>query len=177
MGSASDPAFKCPVGQFSLCYFGSVPRLEGADRLVALGFRHWLDGYRTGEVEHWTTCWDVYERDVGTDAARVVVGELSGWVRTVAWAAKRDIQVMPSHCRSFCRDECAAVALIAAMQHEACPAFRACTAALLATDACDEVLDSARSFAVSLRNAGQVLSLDLLSHPTGRTGGAAAIRH
>jgi hypothetical protein len=117
-----------------------------------------MSGCQTGDIGCWENCWQVYEASMGVDAAREAVGDLSCWVRSITTVAQRDIEVFPQRCRGFCRDECAAVSLIAAMQHGACPAFKICTAMLLATDDCDAVLDAANVFATTLREAGQVLS-------------------
>jgi hypothetical protein len=148
------------------CRFSFVPCLAGADRLVALGFRHWMAGYQTGDIARWEECWILYEQSLGVSTAEDAVGDLSFWVRSITCATKREIEVFPGPCRGFCRDECMAASLIAAMQHGACPAFKACTAALLATDNCEAVLRHASVFAGTLRDAGQVLSPDLLVRAT-----------
>jgi hypothetical protein len=51
-----------------------------------------------------------------------------------------------------------AIAMIAACQHHACPAMRACAFALLGCSMIEEVVDVAESFAQALRDAEQVLS-------------------
>ena len=151
-----------PASTIVKCTVTGLPCLRGPGQLVALGFRHWMAGYMTGEIGHWSACWSLYEQRIGADAARHVVGDLSGYVKSVAWAANRQIELLPQSCRGFCRDECAAVGLIAATQHTACPALRACAAALLANDHCDEVMDQAKALAGSLRDAGQVLPPHLI---------------
>lgn len=138
--------------------FSFVPCLAGPERLVGLGFRYWMAGYKTGDLACWEDCWQVYEASLGIEGAREAVGDLSCWVRSMTSVARRDIEVFPGRCRGFCRDECAAVSLIAAMQHGACPAFKICTALLLATEDCDAVLYTASAFAGTLRDAGQILS-------------------
>ena len=144
------------------CAATGLPCFGGPGQLVGLGFRHWMAGYVSGEISHWTTCWSLYEGRIGADAARLVVGDLSGYVRSIAWAANREIKLSPQTCRGFCRDECAAVGLIAATQHNACPALKACAAALLANDRCDDVMGHAHVLAASLREAGQVLPPHLI---------------
>ena len=54
-------------------------------------------------------------------------------------------------CARFCRDECVAISMIAACQHHACPAMRACAFALLGCSMIDEVVDVAESFAETMR--------------------------
>jgi hypothetical protein len=48
--------------------------------------------------------------------------------------------------------------MIAACQHHACPAMRACAFALLGCSLIDEVVNVAESFAETMRGADQVLS-------------------
>ena len=51
-----------------------------------------------------------------------------------------------------------AISMIAACQHEACPAMRACAFALLGCSMIDEVVTVAEDFAATMRKADQVLS-------------------
>ncbi len=132
--------------------------LKGPERLVGLGFRHWLAGYRTGDVACWEQAWELYAATLGPRVARGVVNELSAWVRAVSASTRRDIGVCPMNCRSFCRDECLAVSMVAASQHKTCPAMRACAFALIESAMIDEVVNQSESFALTLRSVDQVLS-------------------
>ncbi|MGH1419719.1 MAG: hypothetical protein ACRBCJ_12740 [Hyphomicrobiaceae bacterium] len=132
--------------------------LHGAERLVGLGFRHWLAGYRTGNVACWEQAWKLYEANLGTNIAHGVLTELSAWVRAVSAYSRRDISVCSNNCKTFCRDECLAVSMVAASQHKTCPAMRACAFALIESAMIDEVIDQSESFALTLRCADQVLS-------------------
>jgi hypothetical protein len=51
-----------------------------------------------------------------------------------------------------------AISLIAASQHQRCPAMRACALALTGSDAIDPVLNAAKGFADALQDADQRLS-------------------
>jgi hypothetical protein len=84
--------------------------------------------------------------------------ELACWVRAVQDSAERRIEVFPAQCSRFCRDECLAISMVAAAQHSACPAFRACAVALLGSNEIDEAIEGAEGFARCLRQADQVLS-------------------
>ena len=79
---------------------------------------------------------------LGPNAARTAVSELSAWVRAVSAAARREITVSATDCAAFCRDECLAVSMIAACQHNTCPAMRACAFALIESSLIDEVVAS-----------------------------------
>ena len=84
--------------------------------------------------------------------------ELACWVRAVQDSAERRIEVYPAQCRQFCRDECLAISMVAACQHSACPAFRACAVALLGCEEIDEAIEGAEGFARRLKEADQHLS-------------------
>lgn len=140
--------------------FAFVDTLSGADRLVALGFRHWVAGYQTSDIACWEQAWQLFEVELGAGKARSVVGDLSCWVRAITSTSRREIEVLPGPCRSFCRDECMAVSLVASMQHGVCPALRSCVTALCETGECEDVLGQSCLLAETLREAGQELSVD-----------------
>jgi hypothetical protein len=127
------------------------------ERLVGFGFRLWLNGFRTGDISSWEKAWCAYAGTIGAAAAKTAVGDLSCWVRSINCCAQRKLETSPNACARFCRDECVAIAMIAACQHHACPAMRACAFALLGCSMIDEVVQGAESFARTLRDADQVL--------------------
>ena len=135
-----------------------APAFAGPDRLVGLGFRNWLEGYRTGDITLWENVWCAYTSAMGAVAAKSAVSELSSWVRAIHTHTHRALQTSPPGCPGFCKDECVAISMIAACQHNACPAMRACAFALLGCSMIDEVVHGAESFAGSMRDADQVLS-------------------
>jgi hypothetical protein len=133
-----------------------VPKGE---RLVGLGFRCWLSGYQSGTIRSWETCWTHYCRELGSRNARAAMTDLSSWVDSVRCNAKRDIELCPFECASFCNDEKLAISLIAASAQDGCPALRACAAALLGTDRVEPVLKTAAHFAITLETSGVTFSL------------------
>lgn len=141
-----------PVGALAL-----QSGLPEPERLVGFGFRLWLNGFRTGDISSWEKAWGAYASTIGATAAKTAVGELSRWVRAVNCYAQRELETSSDTCPRFCRDECVAIAMIAACQHHACPAMRACAFALLGCSMIDEVVEGAESFARTLREADQVL--------------------
>ncbi len=72
--------------------------------------------------------------------------------------ATREIEINPAQCRRFCRDECLAISMVAAAQHSACPAIRACAMALLGSSQIDAAMQGAEAFAAHLKEADQLLS-------------------
>jgi hypothetical protein len=125
-------------------------------RLVGLGFRFWLTGYLTGDITCWERTWRAYAGALG-GAAGHAVGDLACWVKSISCHSQRDLQVAAVDCDRFCRDECLAIDMIAACQHNACPAMRACAFALLGCSLIEAVVAGAESFAATMRQADQVL--------------------
>jgi hypothetical protein len=129
-----------------------------AEKLVGIGFRCWWNGYETGEIACWEQAWRHYSDTLGMGPAKRALTDLSCWVRDVRSAARRPIQVHPLGCIGFCRDECLAVAMVAAAQHAACPVLRICAETLLGTSDIDGVLQSAGGLAETLTAIDKVLS-------------------
>jgi len=127
-------------------------------RLVGIGFRLWLTGCKTGDVSCWENAWQLYVNLLGPNTAQTAVTELSSWVRTVASAANREIETNPAACPGFCKDECLALAMIAACQHKTCPAMRACAFALIENSGVEPVVDQSERFAMTLVAVDHVLS-------------------
>jgi hypothetical protein len=132
--------------------------LSAPERLVGFGFRCWLAGYQTSDIGCWEVAWHEFSKSVGARAAKPLMTELAWWVRTIQDGAGRKIEIYPAPCRRFCRDECLAISMVAASQHSACPAFRACAVALLGSNKIEETIDGAECFARSLKNVDQILS-------------------
>jgi hypothetical protein len=132
---------------------GRVP----PERLVGLGFRYWLTGFRTGDISCWERAWCAYSSALGPAAAKGAVTDLSCWVRAINRHARRDLVTAAVDCDRFCRDECIAIEMISACQHDACPAMRACAFALLGCSMIDAVVEGAETFAATMRGADQVL--------------------
>ena len=132
-------------------------QLAAPERLVGLGFRYWLKGFRTGDISCWERAWCAYSDVLGATAAKGAVTDLSCWVRAINRHARRDLETAAVDCERFCRDECIAIEMISACQHEACPAMRACAFALLGCSMIDEVVRGAENFAATMRGADQVL--------------------
>ncbi|KAB2911379.1 MAG: hypothetical protein F9K29_22725 [Hyphomicrobiaceae bacterium] len=134
-----------------------APDFAGPERLVGLGFRYWLAGFRTGDISCWERAWCAYSNALGAAAAKGALTDLSCWVRAINRHAQRDLETAAVDCDRFCRDECVAIAMIAACQHNACPAMRACAFSLLGCSMIDEVVQGAENFAATMRGADQVL--------------------
>jgi hypothetical protein len=128
-----------------------------AERLVGLGFRYWLKGFRSGDISCWERAWCAYADVLGARAAKGAVKDLACWVRAINRHAQRNLETAAVDCERFCRDECIAIEMISACQHEACPAMRACAFALLGCSMIDEVVQGAESFAATMRGADQIL--------------------
>lgn len=127
------------------------------ERLVGLGFRYWLMGFRTGDISCWERAWQTYAQALGPESARTALTDLSCWVRAISRNSCRPLETAAVDCDQFCRDECVAIAMIAACQHNVCPAMRACAFSLLGCSVIEEVVRGAETFASTMREAEQVL--------------------
>lgn len=132
--------------------------LPAPERLVGMGFRFWMLGRKTGDIREWENAWTLYSSSFGLCGARRAVNSLSCWVNTLHRVTHRDIEVLPGGCPRLCRDECIAVSMIAACQHNTCPALRACAFALVESSMIDRVVQDAQQFADTLSNLEQRLS-------------------
>lgn len=137
--------------------------LPEPERLVGYGFRYWMQGRLTGDLRPWEAAWSLYAGMFGTARAQIAVGALSDWVIAVARGAGRPIEIADSNCPEFCQDECLAISLIAACQHNTCPAMRACTFALVEgrqaeTRRLDAIAGPAQTFANTMASLDQMLS-------------------
>ena len=79
--------------------------------------------------------------------------ELTGWAISICCHAEREINVCDYEHDDFSQDECIAVSMIAACQHNACPALEACTYALLGVTSVEPVVKTSTRFAHVLDGA------------------------
>lgn len=127
-------------------------------QLVGVGFRLCLRGAQTGDLSYWDQVTRLYCRHLEKNAARAALSELSAWTKTVGDASARSIRINSDGCPGFCKDECLAIAMIAASQHKTCPAMRACAFALIEHGGIQAVVDQSEQFAMTLKAVDQVLS-------------------
>lgn len=140
------------------CPFRKPGCYGGAERLVGLGFRHWMLGNTTGDISHWERTWSLYSGVCGIAGGRIALDALSQWVKSVGGSARRPISVSCGQTGTFCRDECLAISMIAACQHQTCPAMRACAFALIEDSGIDSVVGHAQTFADTLAALDQTLT-------------------
>ena len=140
------------------CALRFAPCLPEPERLVGLGFRFWMLGRKSGDIAFWERTWNLYSGVFGLCGARQAVGTLSDWVGALNQTAVREIEVFPEACSGFCRDECIAVSMIAACQHNTCPAMRACAFALVESSLIERVVGEAQAYADTLSSLEQRLS-------------------
>lgn len=128
-------------------YFAKKPQIKKSpDELVGLGFRFWMAGYQNNDFEFWKKTWDHFNQTIGTSAARTTVSELASWAQTVQSSALRDIEVSLTEQEQFGRDERMAITMVAAGQHNACPALQACAGALLGAVEVENVVEASTNF-------------------------------
>lgn len=136
------------------------------ERLVGVGFRCWLTGFTTGDIACWEEAWNAFSQTLGTDRAKSLLLDLSQFVRAVSEASERAIHVQRPGCSGFCRDECLAISIIAACQHDARDALASSTSALIGSEAIGDALLGAQTFACGMKAANQLLSADSICPAT-----------
>lgn len=102
---------RLPCGR-DRCLLENLP-----ERLVLEGFRHWLAGYETGSIDPWELGWNLFARELGPRNGRDLFSAVSSWARECHAYAQHPLQTFPFNCSRICRDECLALASIAAHQH------------------------------------------------------------
>lgn len=130
------------------------------ERLVGVGFRCWLTGFTTGDIACWEEAWNAFSTTLGNDRAKALLLDLSQFVRAVSATTERPINVQRPGCSGFCRDECLAISIIAACQHDARDALASSACALIGSDSIGDTLLCAQTFACGMRAANQLLSAD-----------------
>jgi hypothetical protein len=130
------------------------------ERLVGIGFRCWLKGFTTGDIGCWEEAFTTFSGTLGHERAKALLLDLSQFVRAVTATSERDIQVQASGCGGFCRDECLAISIIAACQHDSRQALRSSACALIGSEDIGDALNGAQTFACGLKSANQWLSAD-----------------
>jgi hypothetical protein len=127
------------------CYFDRAP-----ERLVLEGYRRWLAGFESGSVTPWEMTQTLYEELLGAAEGRRVVAELAHFVRTLRRCAACPLKSFPFNAHHVCRDECLALGLIAALQHDDQEAARTCLSAMACPALSASVAEAAASYADAL---------------------------
>ena len=117
-----------------------------------------LRAARPGNVNCWERVWRLYSNVLAPSSAKVVLGCLSSFAKSVNAASRNGIKVSAMDACQFSRDECLAISMVAASQHHTCPAMRACAFALIESNMMDEVLHHADTYALTLRSQNEVVS-------------------
>jgi hypothetical protein len=134
------------------CYFDRPP-----ERLVLEGYRRWLAGFESGSVTPWEMAAALYEELLGAAEGRRVVAELSYFVRTLRRCAACPLKSFPFESHHVCRDECLALGLVAALQHEDEGAAATCLSAIACPARSAVVAEAASAYADALAGARHYL--------------------
>lgn len=127
------------------CYFERPP-----EKLVLEGYRGWLAGFESGSVTPWEMTQALYEELLGAAEGRRVVAELSHFVRTLRRCASCPLKSFPKNAHHVCRDECLALGLVAALQHEDEGAVATCLCAMACPALSPRVAEAAVCYADAL---------------------------
>jgi len=146
-----------PIG-LSAPLFDRLP-----ERLVLEGFRRWVLGYASGDLAHWEEAWNLFAASLGPREARAVVDPLAKFVRCVRDWSVCPIACFPGGCRHICRQECFALAMVAASQNKDLDCLATAMRHLLDPEGHEEAMLPALAFAEAMRER------DLLLMPVPRT--------
>lgn len=144
-------AVKLPCGNRA-CYLDRLP-----ERLVVDGYRYWMAGYETGSIAPWELAWTLFAKELGATDGRAALSALTCWVRTCRTYSSEPRQTFPFQCQRLCKDECLAVSLIAALQHDDRPCAKFCLDRMVTADGVKDTERSAHCLADSLHGLGQTL--------------------
>jgi len=134
------------------CYFDRPP-----EKMVLEGYRRWLAGFESGSVLPWEMTHTLYEEALGPAEARRVVAELAHFMRTLRRCAACPLKSFPFNAHHVCRDECLALGLIAALQHDDSQAAQTCLAAMACPALAAKVAEAACCYADALAGARHYL--------------------
>jgi hypothetical protein len=134
------------------CYFERPP-----ERLVLEGYRGWLAGFESGSVTPWEMTQTLYEDVLGPAQGRHALADLSHFVRTLRRCAACPLKSFPFNAHHVCRDECLALGLIAALQHDDREAVLTCLSAMACPALSQNVAEAASCFADALAGARHYL--------------------
>ncbi|MBX9925307.1 MAG: hypothetical protein K2Y05_03025 [Hyphomicrobiaceae bacterium] len=136
-------------------YHGYADPARDVNRLVGFGFRCAMACVSSAEEHDAATACDALNAGLCRyGLTQAATDGFLAWTLAVQCDAARPIVTLPIPSAGFSRDECLAVSLVAACQHPACPALRACAGALLGTQ------DNARALAATSELATYLLASD-----------------
>jgi hypothetical protein len=151
MLSAAPMASAIPCGR-SVALFDRLP-----ERLVLEGFRRWMAGYASGDLTHWEEAWNLYAASLGPRDARVVVDRLARFVRIVRDWSICPISCFPGGCRHICRQECFALAMVAASQTQDLDCLSAAMRHLLDPEGHEDAMLPVLAYAEAMRDSDLML--------------------
>ena len=122
------------------------------ERLVLEGFRRWMAGYSSGDLTHWEEVWNLHAASLGPRDARNVVDKLARYVKIVRDWSICPVACFPNGCRHICRQECFALAIVAASQNHDLDCLAAAMSLLIDPEGHEEALLPALAYAEAMRD-------------------------
>jgi hypothetical protein len=151
MLSGAGMASATPSGS-SVALFDRLP-----ERLVLEGFRRWTAGYATGDLSHWEEAWNLHASALGSREARLVVERLAQFVRVVRDWSLCPLGCFHSGCRHICRQECFALAMVAASQNQDLDCLAAAMANLIDPEGHEAAMLPALAYADVMKESDLLL--------------------
>lgn len=134
-------------------------RMTEADAIVGLGFRCSMACLRVCDGQTHQQARALLAAAVRfNDLPSQLIADFTCWTLAIEATSARPIVVLPPSSPSYCRDECLAIALVAACRNDTCPALHACAAALLGTDDVARTMAATQIVANTLLRVGPRLN-------------------
>ncbi|MCX5495248.1 hypothetical protein OSH11_11065 [Kaistia dalseonensis] len=127
------------------------------ERLVVEGFRRWMQGCDRGSVACWEMAANLFTEEFGLIEGHRMLGELVQWVDALRAGMDHPADLSPYECPRLCRDECVAVAMIAASQSGDAKSLSTAVNAFVRPEARDATMRAAQAFAHALAETGLIL--------------------
>jgi hypothetical protein len=141
------------------------------ETLVIEGFRQWMAGCASGDACHWDNVCDLYAARLGAHGTRPLIHRLAHFVQAVRDWSLSPVSCFPLGCQRIGRQECFALAMVAAAQKPDGECLAAAAEHLIVPEAHEAVTAEARRYAGALRER-RLLLMDVprrvVDHVAGR---------
>jgi hypothetical protein len=127
------------------------------ERLVVEGLRRWMMGGEAGSIANWSRAAEFFVDELGAVDGRRLFLAFVRWLDTLDAFMDRPAMTSPIECPRLCRDECMALAMIAAAQYADCDGVMTASSRLVSPEGLAPAVEASSCFAAALAGAGHHL--------------------
>ena len=127
------------------------------ETLVVEGFRQWMAGCASGNSCHWDNVCDLYAARLGAQGTRPLVHRLAHFAQAVRDWSLSPVSCFPLGCQRIGRQECLALAMVAAAQKPDGECLAAAMRHLIDPDGHEETILPALAYAEAMRDSDLML--------------------